>query len=341
VVLGDDVDEAPDVAALGRAWAKLPAMARALSDEGLTAAEIGSGVARELGALPRRAAIFAEQRMESEGRGGAPCAFSVLVLGSAGRGESLLAMDQDNAVIFAEGAPGSAADEWFAAFGRIMCATLDAVGVPLCKGGVMASEPGFRGSVDTWRERMATWVTRSNPQDLLNVDIVFDARVVHGEPAPAMELLSEFRSIAMNSPPFLKLMASSHGDASTPIGFFGKLKGDDDGRIDLKKHVISRTVAAARVMALRHGVEAASTAARLDGVRTKGIGSAADLEGMRDGLVLAQDLLLAGQLADIAAGRKPGNASPLAAMSAGDQAGLKAAIQRLGDLDDIVREALY
>lgn len=341
VVLGDDVDEAADVAALGRAWAKLPAMAQALSDEGLGAPEIGSVIARELGALTRRAAILAEERMGAEGRGAAPCGYGVLVLGSAGRGESLLAMDQDNAVIFAAGAPDGPEDQWFAAFGKIMCATLDAVGVPLCKGGVMASEPGFRGSVETWRSRMATWVSRSNPQDLLNVDIVFDARVVHGDAAPAASLLEEFRSAAMSSPAFLKLMAASHPDGSAPIGFFGKLRGDGEGRIDLKKHVISRTVGAARVMALRHGVTAGATAGRLDGVRAKGVGSASDLDGLREGLVHAQNLLLAAQLADIAAGRRPGNMAPLTSMPADDQARLKEAIQRLGNLDEIVREALY
>jgi DNA polymerase-3 subunit epsilon/CBS domain-containing protein len=341
LVLGDDVDEAPDEAGLGRAWAKLPAMARALSAEGLPAAEVGAIVARELGALTRRAAVFAEEHLIMEGLGPAPCSYAVLVLGSAGRGESLLAMDQDNAIVFARGEPDGPEDRWFAAMGKIMCHTLDAVGVPLCKGGVMASEPGFRGSVETWRERMATWIARSNPQDLLNVDIVFDARVVHGDPGQATALMQEFRSVAMASPPFLKLLAATHGNSAAPLGFFGKLRGDDEGRIDLKRQVISRTVAAARVMALRHGVPASTTAGRLDGVREKGVGGAADLVGMREGLAHAQDLLLAAQLADIAAGRQPCDRAPLAAMSAEDQNRLKGAIQRLSNLDEIVREALY
>jgi DNA polymerase-3 subunit epsilon/CBS domain-containing protein len=341
VVLGDDVDQAADAAAMGRAWAKLPAMAAALAEEGVPARDVAGIVARELGALTRRAAILAEEKMAADGAGAPPSPYSVLVLGSAGRGESLLAMDQDNAVVFAEGAPDGPEDRWFAAFGKIMCALLHEAGVPLCKGGVMASEPAFRGSVETWRERMTTWLGRSSPVDLLNVDIVFDARVVHGDPALALVPMEEFRAAAMASPAFLKLMTASHPDASAPIGFFGGLKGDGDGRIDLKKHVVSRTVAAARVLALRHGVLAGATADRLAGVEAKGVGSAADLSGMRDGMSHAQTLLLRAQLADIAEGRKPDNRAPLAAMSPAEQARLKADIQRLGNLDDIVREALY
>jgi DNA polymerase-3 subunit epsilon/CBS domain-containing protein len=263
------------------------------------------------------------------------------VLGSAGRGESLLAMDQDNAVIFSEGEPDGSEDRWFAAFGRFMCQFLHEAGVPLCKGGVMASEPAFRGSDRTWRARMEAWLGRSNSQDLLNVDIVFDARVVHGAPALAVGLMSEFRAAAKASPAFLKLMVASHGEGAAPIGFFGKLRGDDQGRIDLKKHIISRTVAAARVLALRHGVAATTTADRLFGVEASGIGGAADLAGLRHGVAFAQDLLLRAQLADIAIGRTPGNAAPLSAISTGDQSRLKQDIARLADLDEIVRDTLY
>ncbi len=341
VVLGDDVDQAEDVAALGRAWAKLPAMAQALADEGLPGAEVAGVIARELGALTRRAAILAERSMAADCLGPPPCGYAVLVLGSAGRGESLLAMDQDNAVIFAAGAPDGPEDQWFAAFGKRMCAVLHDVGVPLCKGGVMASEPAFRGSVETWRGRMETWLSRSRPEDMLNVDIVFDARTVHGDPALASTLLADFRAAAREAPAFLKLMVASHGEGAAPIGFFGKLKGDDRGRIDLKRHVISRTVAAARVLALRHGVSAASTADRLAGVLALGSGSAADIDGLKAGIAHAQDLLLRAQLADIAAGAKPGNAAPLAALGDAAQARLKADIQRLANLDEIVREALY
>jgi CBS domain-containing protein len=55
--------------------------------------------------------------MRAQGHGEPPCAYAVAVLGSAGRGESLPALDQDNAIVFADGAPGSTQDQWFEALG--------------------------------------------------------------------------------------------------------------------------------------------------------------------------------------------------------------------------------
>ena len=40
-----------------------------------------------------------------EGHGAPPCPYAMLVLGSGGRGESLMAPDQDNAIVFAHGEP--------------------------------------------------------------------------------------------------------------------------------------------------------------------------------------------------------------------------------------------
>lgn len=65
--------------------------------------------------------------MAAEGLGPPPCAFVLLLLGSGGRGESLLAADQDNALIH-QGAPD---EPWFAAQGERLAAILDAAGLPL------------------------------------------------------------------------------------------------------------------------------------------------------------------------------------------------------------------
>ena len=64
----------------------------------------------------------------------------MLVLGSGGRGESLLAMDQDNAIVYADrdgGMSDEDTDQWFAELGARVSCILDLVGVPYCKGGVM------------------------------------------------------------------------------------------------------------------------------------------------------------------------------------------------------------
>ena len=69
IVLGDDLDEATDVPALARAWAKVPAMAESLLAEDVGARDIAGVVASELDALTRRAGELAEARLAAEGKG--------------------------------------------------------------------------------------------------------------------------------------------------------------------------------------------------------------------------------------------------------------------------------
>ena len=138
ISLGDEIEQAEDAHALAVAWAKLPHVAGALLAEGLSARDIAAVISREVGALTRQAAVLAERRMRDDGKGDPPCAFAVAVLGSAGRGESLLAMDQDNALVFAMGEPGGREDRWFGAFAGHLVEILHEAGIPYCPGGVMA-----------------------------------------------------------------------------------------------------------------------------------------------------------------------------------------------------------
>ncbi len=340
IALGDDIDAAQTVPALATAWAKLPAMARALVAEGVPGRAIAAVIAREVGALTRRAAQLAEAELTNGPLGPPPCAYAILVLGSAGRGESLLAMDQDNAVIFAEGEAGGPQDRWFAAHGQRMCAILHEVGVPLCKGGVMASEPAFRGSIALWRERIGQWLTRARPQDLLAVDIFFDFRAVHGRRALAAGLWRDAWEAARGEIAFLKLLAEDIGDGSGHVSLLGRIRTDEDGRIDLKPAALKGIVTAARVMALRRGVLAHSTADRLAGLIAEGDLGLDDLKGLDADHKLVLDLILRQQLADIAIGLPPRNRVATKGLSAQEQQGLKAALQRQGSVATLVREVL-
>ncbi|MCA1952739.1 MAG: DUF294 nucleotidyltransferase-like domain-containing protein, partial [Hyphomicrobiales bacterium] len=336
IALGDDIDQAGDAGALGRAWAKLPAMARALLEEGIGAREIAAIVAREIGALTRKAAMLAEAAMAAEGLGAPPRAYAVLILGSAGRGESLLSMDQDNALVYA-GAEDDAVDAWFADLGRRFTAILHEVGVPLCKGGVMASNAAFRASLEGWKARIAHWVTRANPQDLLNVDIVFDLRPVHGDGALGAELWRFALESARGQTAFLKMLVEMHEadqGALTLLGGF-RLEG---GRIDLKRHALGKIVAAARVMALALGIAARGTADRLAEVRAAGHGADSDLARLDETHARVMDLILRAQLADIRAGRQPTTRVPPDLLDPAEKSALKGDLSALGAIDTLVRD---
>ncbi|MGV3634649.1 MAG: exonuclease domain-containing protein, partial [Pseudorhodoplanes sp.] len=67
VSLGDEIDQAEDAHSLGLAWAKLPHVAASLMAESVPVRDIAAIISRELGALSRQAAVFAERRMRDAG----------------------------------------------------------------------------------------------------------------------------------------------------------------------------------------------------------------------------------------------------------------------------------
>lgn len=340
ISLGDEIDHAEDAPALARAWAKLPHAAAALLDEGLAGRDIAAVVSRELGALTRQAAVIAENRMRAEGRGGPPCPFAVAVLGSAGRGESLLAMDQDNALFFAEGAPGGDNDRWFEAYGVHLADILHEAGIPYCKGGVMARNAPWRGSVATWRERIAHWISRSNPHDLLAVDIFFDLRAVHGDGAITQALWHEAFDLARGQVTFAKLLAESAGAFESGLGLFGVFKSDQ-GRIDLKKSGTFAIVTAARTLAVCHHVTERATAARLAGLKALDIGGDRDLEALIEAHAVFVDFILAQQVDDIDHGIAPSNTVLLKRLDKRERDRLRAALKAVEPVEQLMRDLLF
>ena len=290
VSLGDEIDEARDVHDLGAAWAKLPQVVASLLAEGVNARDVAAVISRELGALTRQATVIAEERMREAGHGEPNCAYAVAVLGSAGRGESLLAMDQDNALVFADGAPGGPEDAWFEKLGIHIADILHEVGVPYCKGGVMAKNPQWRGSVATWRKRINDWIRVSKPEDLLSVDIFFDLRPVHGDGRLCTTLWREAFDAAHGEIGFTKLLADASGSVESAFGLFRQFK-TREGRIDLKKSGLFGVVSTARVLAIRHHVVERSTPARLAGVKALGIGAESDLDALLEAQETFLDLL--------------------------------------------------
>jgi DNA polymerase-3 subunit epsilon/CBS domain-containing protein len=339
VSLGDEIAVAADVHELGLAWARLPEVAAGLLSEGLLGREIAAVVSHQLAALTERATVLAEQRLRTEGRGAPPCPYVFTVLGSAGRGESLLAMDQDNALIFADGGDTDAHDLWFAALANNIADILHEVGVPYCKGGVMARNPQWRGSVSAWRQRIETWVRRSKPQDLLAVDIFFDMRGVYGDLALAQGVWHEAFDAAKGQAAFAKLLAASAGEMQPGLTLLGGFR-TDKGRIDVKKSGLFGLVTVARALAICHHVVERSTPARLTGLKALGR-SEEDLDALAAAQQVFLDLIVAQQLHDIGRGVPPSNAVEIKRLSRQDRTRLRGALKAVRHLDELTRDLLF
>lgn len=339
ISLGDEIDHAADAHGLAAAWAKLPQVAGSLLAEGLSGRDIAEVISRELGALTRQAAVIAERMMKERGEGEAPCGYAMLVLGSAGRGESLLAMDQDNAIIFERGEPDGAEDRWFAALGTQVADILHQVGVPYCKGGVMAKSAPWRGSAATWRNRIDKWITRSRPEDLLSVDIFFDLRPVHGDGSLAVAVRQAAFAAAEGQVAFAKLLVE---DVRTPssLRFLGGIR-TEAGRIDLKAAGLFGLVAAARALAIRYHVLERSTPARLAAVKAIVRINENDLDAVGEAQAVFLDLIVSQQVEDIAHGTPPSNAVSVKRLSAHDRDRLRSALEAVASVDELVRDLLF
>jgi DNA polymerase-3 subunit epsilon/CBS domain-containing protein len=328
-VIDDALAEADSIQSLAAAYGRVPPAAAQLSNDGLSGAEVARMVSAELRALSARALQFALRQLEDEGHGAPPAAWCFVLLGSAGRGESLLGADQDNALVHA-GADGD--DAWFAKLGERVSACLDEAGVPRCKGGVMAANAAWRGTRAVWRDRIAGWLRRARPEDLLNVDIFFDLVPVAGDLALGRALHRDAVQEASQHPAFLALLAASVQAFTPRFGLFGKLLSDE-GRIDLKRNGLLPLVGFARALALRIGSTTRPTPERIqDAVRAGRLGDH-DAALLVETHATLMSYVLRQQLIDIEAGVVPSNRVAFATLSRDERDDLRG---RLHSLDAIV-----
>jgi CBS domain-containing protein len=298
LILGDEMDAARTVPELGRAWARLPQVVAASLREGVEPIDIAAIISAEIRFLTAKAAGLAVNRMIVAGRGVPPCQYAVLVLGSAGRGDSLLSADQDNALVYEAGEPDGQEDAWFAEAGAHIADILNEVGVPYCSGGVMAKNPGCRHSLENWKKVVEGWVERPGPKEALASDIFFDGVPVYGELALASDLMAYSYARAEASPPFIAALARFAKDWQPPIGIFGRLLTDNDGRVDLKQNGLLPIVTAARTLALKHGIRPTSTVTRLTELKVRSLVDADIIDRAVSAFTVIVRAVLAQQVSD-------------------------------------------
>lgn len=326
--LGDRLASADNLAELANTNAQLAEVAAALREEGLDGVEVANIVSSEICALTARVGALAQREIEDQ-LGPPPAEYCLLVLGSAGRGESLLGADQDNALIHA-GKPED--DDWYAEFGRVLAAMLDTAGIPRCRGEVMACNALWRGTLMQWQDRVRDWLRRTRPDDLLNVDIFFDMYPVHGDEDLYRKLREFALDEARRQPPFIGLLADSVVGMHTSLKFFGGFR-TDGGRIDLKLGGLLPLVSTSRVLALKSGSRAHSTPERLrDAARRKCLPQA-DAERLAAVHRLLMTQVLRQQLRDLPAGTTPSGRVEIKTLSRTERRALR---KELGWLEDIL-----
>lgn len=341
LTLGDEIAAANRPRELARVMAELPSLAAGLLSDGLDARSVAAVIAAERRAMAARAAEIAEAELLVAGVGGPPADYALLVLGSAGRGESLLAPDQDNALVIADSYRGDldSPDDWFVRFSTRINEILDRAGMPYCEHGIMAKNRIWRRRLSEWLDAVRSWSAHPGANALPNIDLLFDFAPAHTSSKAGSRLAETLRveatAIAQASPSLLAVMGEAAGARTAALGMFGRIRRDGSGRTDVKSAMLP-IVAGARVAALRHGLTALSTPQRLKEAAAAGGHSAADAALLADIHGFLMRLNLTQQIADIEKGIRPSNRVDLNAISRQDREQLREALQRI----DLIRNLL-
>jgi DNA polymerase-3 subunit epsilon/CBS domain-containing protein len=203
----------------------------------------------------------------------------------------------------------------------------------------MAKNDAWRGSTATWRARIDSWIARSNPADLLSVDIFFDLVGVHGDAALAAELWRAGFDAAQDNAGFAKLLAEASGTVAPGITMFGGIR-TENGRIDLKRAGLFGIVTLARVLAIRHHWLERTTSARLTAALVLGR-SEGDITALLRAQAAFLDLILTQQLSDIGNGLPPSNKVEVKRLSRQRRARLHDSLTAVRALETLTRDLLF
>jgi CBS domain-containing protein len=321
----------PDLAAARTAF---PGAVRLLLDGGVAADVITRILAEAHDRLTRRLLELALAEL-----GPPPCAFCWVVMGSEGRRDQTLHTDQDNGLIYVNGVPPET-DAYFSRLADWMVRGLEACGAPPCRGGVMATNRAWRGSLDTWRTRFRSWLALTDPDALLRALIGFDFRPAGGSTSLAEELRSWLTAHASSAHPFLARLAQLVSEHRPVIGLLGRFqvarRGPDKGTLDLKLQGTRPIVDGARLLALENRIPAVDTLERLDGARAASALGGEDTQDVQNAFIALQKLRLRAQLAALQAGREPDNRLAPGKLPRAERTGLREHLRSATRLRDTV-----
>ena len=255
-------------------------------------------------ACTRRLLALAERRL-----GPPPADYLWAACGSQGRQEQTGISDQDNCLILADGA--AADDPYFERLAAFVCDGLAACGYYLCPGEMMATNPRWRQPLSVWREYFAGWIATPDPEAQMLASVMFDLRPVGGASELFEDLQAETLEAAGRNSIFVSHMTANSLKHVPPLGLFRGFatirSGEHRNQLDLKMNGVVPVVDLARLYALRGGLRAVNTRARLEAARAAGLVSDTGGRDLIDAYDLIAETRLEAQAAQVRAGQRPDN----------------------------------
>ncbi|NJD91393.1 MAG: CBS domain-containing protein [Geobacter sp.] len=269
-----------------------------------------------------------------------PAGAAYLALGSEGRQEQTLRTDQDSAIVYRDDLPP---EDLVAVrrFAERIAAALDSVGVPLCPGNMMASNPEWCHSIAEWKQLTEQWITQPGPDATVCFGVFQDLRVLHGDSSFERELRDHICVTARKFSLFFPGMARNIVRFKPPLGMFGRFKvekaGEQRGKLDLKKGGLFALSRGVSLVALEAGIMGGTTWEKLEKLHHLHLISDHDLETISEAFTFLMRMRLVKQLIAIASGKKPGDFVDPLVLREGERDQLRAAFSGVESLLHILK----
>ena len=256
--LARSIDQQQTVADLAACRRRMSDLLPLLLREGAKASHIARVVAGIHDRIMRRVMELAEAQL-----GPPPAPYCWVVFGSEGRSEQTFTTDQDNALIYADGA----SDTYYERLAAFAKDALEQCGFPACPGEFMATNPRWRQPLHRWKQYFSEWAENADRRSVQDALILLDLRPVAGDAALCNELLVHNRPLFQRAMTFQSVLGFIAIENKPPLGFFRTFVVERGGRqkdqLDLKMNGTGLIVNIARVFAVAAGIEATNTVDRL------------------------------------------------------------------------------
>lgn len=235
-----------------------------------------------------------------------PAGSAYLSLGSEGRQEQTLRTDQDSAIVYRDDLSGDDIAR-VRNFAERIVSALESIGVPLCPGNMMASNPEWCHSLSEWKQLIELWINRPDPDATVHFGVFQDLRVLQGEVEFEVELRNHICECARSNSIFFPSMARNIVRFKPPLGMFGRLlvekKGEQRGKLDLKKGGLFALTRGVSLIALEAGIMGGTTWSKLERLHHLQMVSGHDLEVIQDAFTFLIKMRLTKQLIALSSGR--------------------------------------
>ncbi|EGB14014.1 protein of unknown function DUF294, putative nucleotidyltransferase substrate-binding protein [Pseudodesulfovibrio mercurii] len=269
----------------------------------------------------------------------ARCTF--MEFGSGGREEMVPGSDQDNGLLVPKAVDEAVDEAEMDDCTQSIVIALDGAGLALCDGGVMVSNPEWRGDFDTWLARLTGWLSNPAEKGPWQSGLILDFQAVFGAEDEVRRMRERLWEYVRTKPIALSLLVRELTDYRLPLTLFGAFvterEGPWHGYLNIKKSVLAHLTNSARILALKYGVHPHNTCERIRALA--GAGHIAEQHGraLLDGWEYLQRKRLDIGLECDRTGLPPHNYVNPAALDQAERGRLKAAIHAVEKLVRLVQ----